>query len=91
MVKGTWDFLGINHYTTYFTYQSQKATTFLMDTGVDHSPDENYAASSAKWLQVVPWGFRKLLDWIAKEYKNLPVLVIENGFADKGELNDRES
>jgi beta-glucosidase/6-phospho-beta-glucosidase/beta-galactosidase len=31
-----------------------------------------------------------LLNWIAKEYNNLPVLVIENGFADKGELNDRD-
>jgi len=41
-------------------------------------------------LQVVPWGFRKLLNWIAKEYNNPPVLVIENGFPDKGELNDRD-
>jgi len=40
-------------------------------------------------LQVVPWGFRKVLNWIAKEYNNLPVLVIENGVADNGELNDR--
>jgi len=31
-----------------------------------------------------------LLNWIAKEYNNVPVLVIENGFADKGELNDRD-
>jgi len=23
-----------------------------MDTGVDHSPDENYATSAANWLQV---------------------------------------
>jgi beta-glucosidase/6-phospho-beta-glucosidase/beta-galactosidase len=38
----------------------------------------------------VPWGFRKLLNWIAKEYNNPPVLVIENGFPDKGELNDRD-
>jgi beta-glucosidase/6-phospho-beta-glucosidase/beta-galactosidase len=41
-------------------------------------------------LQVVPWGFRKVLNWIAKEYNNLPVLVIENGFGDNGELDDRD-
>jgi beta-glucosidase/6-phospho-beta-glucosidase/beta-galactosidase len=41
-------------------------------------------------LQVVPWGFRKLLNWIAKAYNNPPVLVIENGLADNGELNDRD-
>jgi len=41
-------------------------------------------------LQVVPWGFRKLLNWIAKEYNNPPVLIKENGFSDHGELNDRD-
>jgi beta-glucosidase/6-phospho-beta-glucosidase/beta-galactosidase len=41
-------------------------------------------------LQVVPWGFRKLLNWIAKEYNNPPVLITENGYSDHGELNDRD-
>jgi len=37
---------------------------------------------------VVPWGFRKLLVWIANEYNNPPVYVTENGFSDRGELED---
>jgi beta-glucosidase/6-phospho-beta-glucosidase/beta-galactosidase len=41
-------------------------------------------------LQVVPWGLRKLLNWIAKEYNNPPVLITENGFSDQGELDDRD-
>ena len=41
-------------------------------------------------MQVVPWGFKKLLNWIAKEYNNPPVLITENGFSDRGELNDRD-
>jgi hypothetical protein len=41
-------------------------------------------------LQVVPWGFRKLLNWIAKEYNYPPVLITENGFCDQGELIDRD-
>ena len=41
-------------------------------------------------MQVVPWGFRKLLKWIAKEYNNPPVVITENGFSDRGELNDRD-
>jgi len=43
-----------------------------------------------RYLQVVPWGFRKLLNWIAKEYNNPPVLIAENGYSDYGELNDRD-
>jgi beta-glucosidase/6-phospho-beta-glucosidase/beta-galactosidase len=41
-------------------------------------------------LQVIPWGFRKLLNWIAKEYNNPPVMITENGYSDYGDLNDRE-
>jgi beta-glucosidase/6-phospho-beta-glucosidase/beta-galactosidase len=41
-------------------------------------------------LQVVPWGFRKLLNWIAKEYNNPPLLITENGFSDHGELDDTD-
>jgi hypothetical protein len=41
-----------------------------------------------RYLQVVPWGFRKMLNWIAKEYNNPTVLITENGFSDRGELND---
>ena len=31
------------------------------------------------WLQVVPWGIRRLLKWIKLEYGNPPVYITENG------------
>jgi hypothetical protein len=31
-----------------------------------------------------------LLNWIAKEYNNPPVVVTENGFSDHGDLKDRD-
>jgi beta-glucosidase len=37
----------------------------------------------------VPWGFRKLLNWIYKRYQ-YPIYVTENGFSVKNE-NDRSA
>ena len=36
----------------------------------------------------MPWGFRRLLGWIANEYNNPPIFVTENGVSDHGELKD---
>jgi beta-glucosidase/6-phospho-beta-glucosidase/beta-galactosidase len=30
----------------------------------------------------VPWGLRKALNWVKKEYNNPPVIITENGFAE---------
>nr|APM84101.1 GH1 beta-glucosidase [Microcerotermes annandalei] len=90
MVKGTWDYLGLNHYTTFFTLQSKEESMFLKDTGVANIQDDKYPSAASEWLQVVPWGFRKLLNWIAKKYNNPPIVITENGFSDHGELNDRD-
>jgi beta-glucosidase/6-phospho-beta-glucosidase/beta-galactosidase len=90
MVKGTWDYLALNHYTAYFVHQGRESHSMLMDTGVAHILDDRYPTAASQWLQVVPWGFRKLLNWVANEYNNPPVLITENGFSDHGELNDRD-
>lgn len=39
-------------------------------------------------LQVAPWGFRKLLNWIKDRFNNPKVMVTENGFSDFGDLED---
>ena len=39
--------------------------------------------SGSSWLKVTPFGMRKILNWLKKEYHNVPVYVTENGISDK--------
>ncbi|GJQ69297.1 hypothetical protein Trydic_g6431 [Trypoxylus dichotomus] len=92
LIRGTADFLGLNHYTTNLVscYELPENTTDYRkkDIGVLKEQDPKWESSSLAWLKVVPWGFRKLLYWIKMQYDNPPVYITENGFADRGELND---
>lgn len=46
--------------------------------------------AASEWLFVVPWGLRKLLNWIKVTYDNPVVYITENGFSDGGQLDDTE-
>ena len=35
--------------------------------------------ADSEWLYVVPWGFGKVLKWVADRYDNPPIYVTENG------------
>jgi lactase-phlorizin hydrolase len=39
--------------------------------------------SGSGWLKVTPFGMRKILNWLKKEYNNVPVYVTENGISDR--------
>ncbi|MEI6425233.1 MAG: family 1 glycosylhydrolase [Lentisphaerota bacterium] len=45
---------------------------------LSHHPD--WEKTDLQW-SVVPWGFRKMLNWIADRYPGLPLYVTENGCA----------
>ncbi|KAF4531760.1 hypothetical protein B566_EDAN016293 [Ephemera danica] len=90
-IKGTSDFFGLNHYTTGLCEYSVGGDipSFVRDQDNTQSLDPSWPESEASpWIKVVPWGFRKLLNWIKDEYNNPRLIVTENGFADYGELND---
>uniref|UniRef100_A0A8B9TER2 Lactase-phlorizin hydrolase n=1 Tax=Anas platyrhynchos TaxID=8839 RepID=A0A8B9TER2_ANAPL len=85
-IKGTYDYFGLNHYTTGF----MKYEVFSRGLGVASVTDRTWLNSGSFWLKVTPFGFRKLLRWIKEEYGDLPIYVTENGVSERGDtdLND---
>lgn len=94
-IKGSLDFVGINHYTT--NYARPFNFPFIAAIFNDNPDCATVTPSSrhgkpigeptpAMWLKVVPWGLKKLLDYIRVRYSNPVVIITENGYPDH---NDR--
>jgi len=93
LIKGSIDFLGINHYTSTYVkngktngtgWNSDKNTTDLVvKNGIPLGP-----LAQSKWLYVYPTGIRKLLNEINNTYGNeIEIWVTENGVDVPGENN----
>lgn len=91
-IKGSFDFLGLNHYTSQLVsdaeYSITNPTSYEKDIGVFLENDPTWGNSSVNWLKVNPKGLRNVLNWIKNTYNNPYVIITENGFSDVGETND---
>jgi lactase-phlorizin hydrolase len=92
-LRGSTDFLGLNHYTSSlaasypFPPEDESA---VADMGARFSSSPAWY-STGSGLGVVPPGIRRLLDWVRSTYDNPPVIITENGVADRlGNLEDME-
>ena len=102
MVQGSSDFLGLNHYTTMYaadaTGVTEKGSVYgngglSKDQDVNLSTDPSWKQTDMQWI-IVPWGCRKLLEWIAARYGNPEIIITENGCAfddgpENGVVNDQ--
>lgn len=89
-LKGSSDFLGLNHYTSYLLSpdESNNIPSRSRDSGTKMEQDPTWPGSSAPWLKIVPWGMRKLIVEATKRYPGYDILITENGYADDGLLQD---
>ncbi|KAK6133889.1 hypothetical protein DH2020_032350 [Rehmannia glutinosa] len=92
LLKGSFDFIGINHYTTWFAKENTTNIigVALNDTLADSGtftfpfvfgkpiPDR----ANSVWLYIVPHGIRSLMNYIRQKYGNPLVLITENGMDD---------
>ncbi|CAH2274482.1 lactase isoform X1 [Pelobates cultripes] len=86
-IKGTCDFLGVGHFTTrYITNRNFPATqgpSYFTDRDLTELVDPKWPEPESKWLYSVPWGFRRLLNFVKTHYGNPMVFVTENGMSEK--------
>ncbi|KAL7131049.1 hypothetical protein ABFS83_13G173700 [Erythranthe nasuta] len=92
LLKGSLDFIGINHYTTLYARNDRTRIRkfFLQDASSDSavittSSKHGIAIgekSASRWLHIVPWGIRKLANYIKDKYGNPVVIITENGMDD---------
>ncbi|KAM4749565.1 lactase-like protein isoform 2-T3 [Rhinophrynus dorsalis] len=86
-IKGTCDFLGVGHFTTrYITnrnYPSTQGPSYFTDRDLMELVDPKWPEPESKWLYSVPWGFRRLLNFVKTQYGNPLVFVTENGVSEK--------
>ncbi|XP_076854544.1 lactase-like a [Brachyhypopomus gauderio] len=86
-IKGTCDFLGIGHFTTrYITqknYPSNRGAGYFADRDLAELVDPRWPNPGSEWLYSVPWGFRRLLNFVKTQYGNPMIYVTENGVSEK--------
>jgi len=88
LLKGSYDFFALNHYTTsYASNCSNPPANLTLGWQTDQRVNLTKTSvngtligppADSSWLYVVPWGFRKMLNWIWQRY-NTPIYVTENG------------
>ncbi|XP_061378114.1 myrosinase 1-like [Danaus plexippus] len=94
LIKGSFDFFGLNHYTAYRVYRNESvyghynSPSTYDDLEAISYQDSSWDSAASKWLKRVPWGFYNLLTKIRKDYNNPPVFITENGFSTRGGLID---
>ncbi|KAL7240657.1 hypothetical protein ACSBR2_006329 [Camellia fascicularis] len=92
LLKGSLDFVGINHYTTYYANENSSnilpilLNDSLADSGAVTLPFKYGQPigdrANSIWLYIVPHGIRSLMNYIKEKYGNPPVIITENGMDD---------
>lgn len=95
LIKGSADFLGLNHYTSTFVTHPLASAKDSQGGGklpwlaTYHDNDGKLIGKHAQssWLYDVPWGLTSLLEYIKNRYNDPDIYITENGFSVKGEAN----
>ncbi|KAK9282878.1 hypothetical protein L1049_011103 [Liquidambar formosana] len=94
IVKGSFDFIGMNYYTAFYaanvvpnsnTLNVSYSTDSLVNLTTSRNGIPIGPPAASNWIHIYPRGFRDLLIYIKKEYNNPTLYITENGI---DELNN---
>jgi len=90
LIKGSSDYFGLNHYSTSLAQNAdlnKKYEINVYDNGGLFEDERVVLHADPLWKKtemgwnVVPWGLRKLLNWVDKRYNHPEIFITENGVA----------
>ncbi|WP_422079365.1 GH1 family beta-glucosidase [Ulvibacterium sp.] len=102
LIKGSSDFFGLNHYTGLYASDVDPDAEvqnevygnggIFEDQYVQLTADPKWEMTTMKWA-ILPWGCRKLIEWVSNRYGNPPLYLTENGCSlddklENGEVKD---
>ncbi|KAL9259571.1 Beta-glucosidase 11-like protein [Drosera capensis] len=82
LVKGSFDFIGINHYSTLYIKDNPKSLELeVRDFLTDSAVEIQYFADGASQggFPIMAWGLQGALEYFKQFYGNPPVYIHENG------------
>ncbi|XP_050684815.1 myrosinase 1-like isoform X2 [Leptidea sinapis] len=95
-MRGTSDFLALNHYTSYIVYKNESVNGMYVvpshndDAQIGMYRDPSWLQSISPWLYGYPAGLHNLLVYIKNKYNSPTIYITENGFSSNPGLIDND-
>lgn len=94
IVKGSFDYVGVNQYTAYYMYDPHKGKPkdigYQQDWNCGFAYDRKGVPIGPRaysyWLYNVPWGLYKAVMYVKENYQNPTIILAENGMDDPGNI-----
>ncbi|CAN1263534.1 Beta-glucosidase 42 [Linum perenne] len=89
LVKGSFDFIGLNYYSSNYVANTGKSvnSTYFTDSEVKLSTERNGKSiglrAASPWLYIYPQGIQDLVLYTKKKYHNPLIYITENGTSFK--------
>ncbi|CAK1543671.1 unnamed protein product [Leptosia nina] len=86
-IRGTYDYYGLNYYTSRKVSSGVPTGSSISwpssgspEIGIVFSSDPSWTAGYA-WLVSYPPGLRKQMNWLVKQYGDIEIQILENGYS----------